>query len=160
MFSRSVVFNSVTLWTAAHLAPLSFTTSRSLLKFMSIESVMPSNHLIPSCPVLLLSSTFPSIRGFSSESALHIRWPKYWSFSFSISPSTEYSGLISFRIVWFNLLTVQMTLKSLLQQHSLKSSILWHSAFFMVLLLHPYMTSRKTVALTRQIFVGKVTVEQ
>ena len=118
-----------TPWTAAHQASLSFTVSQSLLKFMSIESVMLSNHLII-CRPLLLPSIFPSIRVFSSESVLHIRWPKYWSFSFSISPSNEYSGLISFRIDWFDLLVVQGTLRSLLQHHSLKASILQHSAFF------------------------------
>ena len=117
---------------------------------------MSSNHLILCCPLLLLPSIFPSIRVFSNESFLHIRWPKYWSFSFSISPSNEYSGLISFRIDCFDLLAVQGTLKSLLQHHSSKVSILWHSAFFMVQLLHPYMTTRKTMALTRWTFVGKV----
>ena len=116
---------------------------------------MPSNHLILCCP-LLLPSFFPSIRAFSNESALHIKWPKYWSFSFSISPSNEYSGLISFMIDWFDLLVVQGTLKSLLQQHSSKASILQHSAFFIVELSHPYMTTGKTIALTRQSFVGKV----
>ena len=122
---------------------------------MSIESVMPSNHLILCCP-LILPSIFPSIRVFSSESVLHIRWPKYWNFNFSISPSNEYSGLISFRIDWFDLLAVQGALKSLLQHHSSKASILWLSAFFMVQLSHPYMTAGKTIALTRQTFVGKV----
>ena len=135
-------------WTAACQASLSFTVSQSLPKLMSIESVMPSNHLIL-CRLLLLPSIFPSIRGFSSESALHIRWPKYSSFSFSISPSNEYSGLISFKIDWFDLLVVQGTLKSLLQHHSSKASILWCSAFFMVQLSHPYMTTGKTIALTR-----------
>ena len=115
---------------------------------------MPSNHLILCCPFLLLPSIFPSIRVFSSESTLHIRWPKYWSFS--ISPSNEYSGLISFRIYWFDLLAVQGTLKSLLRHHSSKASILWCSAFFIVQLSHPYMTTGKTIALTRWIFVGKV----
>ena len=123
---------------------------------MSIKSVMPSNHLIPYCPLLLLPSIFPSIRVFSSESVLQIRWPKYWSFSFSISPSNEYSGLISFRPDWFGLLAVQGTLKSLLQHHSSKSSIFQCSAFFTVQLSHPYMTTGKTIALTRQTFVGKV----
>ena len=118
-----------TPWIAAHQASLSFTAFQSLLKFMSIESVMLSNHLII-CRPLLLPSIFPSIRVFSHESVLHIRWPKYWSFSFSISPSNEYSGLISFRIDWFDLLVVQGTLRSLLQHHSLKASILQHSAFF------------------------------
>ena len=118
-------------------------------------SVMPSNHLIL-CRSLLLASIFPSIRVFSNESFLHIRWPKYWSFNFSISPSNEYSGLISFRMEWLDLRAVQRTLKSLLQHHSSKASILWHSAFFIVQLSHPYMTSGKTIALTRWIFVGKV----
>ena len=122
---------------------------------MSIESVMPSNHLIL-CHSLLLPSVFPSIRVFSNESVLCIRWPKYWSFSFSISPSNEYSGLISFRIDWLDLLAVQGTLKSLLQHHSSKTSILWHSTFYIVQLSHPYMTTRKTIALTRWTFVGKV----
>ena len=117
---------------------------------------MPSNHLILYCPLLLLPSIFPSIRVFSYESLLHIRCPKYWSFSFSISPSNEYSGLISFRIDWVDLLAVQGTLKSLLQQHSSKASILWHSAFFIVQLSHPYMTTGKTIALTRRTFVDKV----
>ena len=123
---------------------------------MSIEAVMPSNHPSLCHPLLLLPSVFPSIRVFSSESVLHIRWPKYWSFSFSISPSNEYSGLISFRINWFDLLAVQVTLKSLLQHCSSKASILWCSAFFMVWLSHPYMTTGKTIALTIWIFVGKV----
>ena len=124
---------------------------------MSIESVMPSNHLILCRPLLLPPSIFPSIRVFSSESVLHIRWPKYWSFSFSIGPSSEYSGLISFRIDWFDLLAVQGIFKSLLQHHSSKASILWHSAFFIVQLSHQYMTTGKTRALTRQTLVGKVT---
>ena len=136
-----------TPYTAAHQASLSITNSWSLPKLMSIESVMLSNHLIFSHPLLLLPSILPSIRVFSNESALHIRWPKYWSFSSSISPSNEYSGLISFRINWFDLLAVQGTLKSLLQHHSSKASILWHSAFFMVQLSHPYMTTGKTIAL-------------
>ena len=123
---------------------------------MSIELVMPSNHLILCHPLLLLPSPFPSIRVFSNESALRIKWPKYWSFSFSISPSNEYSGLISLRMDWLDLLAVQGTLKSLLQHHSSEASVLWHSAFFMVRLSHPYMTTGKTLALTRQIFVGKV----
>ena len=122
---------------------------------MSLESVMPSNHLILCRPLLLPSSIFPSIKVFSNESITHIRWPKYWSFSFNISPSSEYSGLISFRIDWFDLLAVQGTLKSLLQHHSSKVSILRCSAFFMVQLSHPYMTIGKTIALTRQTFVGK-----
>ena len=127
-----------------------------LLKLMSIESVMPSNHLILCHHLLLLPSVFPSIRVFSDESVLCIRWPKYWSFSFNISPSNEHPGLISFRIDWLDLLLVQGTLKSLLQHHSSKASILWHSAFFTVQLSHPYMTTGKTIALTRRTFVGKV----
>ena len=123
---------------------------------MSIESVMPSNHLILYRPLLLPTSVFPTIRVFSNESALCIRWPKYWSFSFSISPSNEHSGLISFRMDWLDLLVVQGTLKSLLQHHSSKASVLWHSAFFTVQLLHPYMTTGKTIALTRRTCVGKV----
>ena len=123
---------------------------------MSIESVMPSNHLILYCPRLLLPSIFPSIRVFSNESVLHIRWPKYWNFSFSISPSNEYSGLISFKIDWFDLLAVQRTLKSLLQHHNSKASILQCSAYFIVQLSHPYMTIGKTITLTRRIFVSKV----
>ena len=125
---------------------------------MSIESVMPSNHIILCHPLLLLPSIFPSIRVFSNESVLHIKWPKYWSLSFSISPSNEYSGLISFRMDWLDLLAVQGTLKSLLQHHSSKASILQHSAFFIVQLSHPYMTTGKTIALTRWTFVGKVIV--
>ena len=140
----------------ARQASLSVTNSQSLLKLTSIESVMPSNHLILCCPLHLLPSIFPSIRVFSNESALHIRWPKYWSFSFNIRPSNERSGLISFRTDWLDLLAVQGTLKSLLQHHSSKASILWHSAFFIVQLSHPYMTAGKTIALTRQTFVGKV----
>ena len=127
-----------------------------LLKLMSIESVMPSNHLIHCCPLLLLPSIFSSIRVFSSELVFHIRWPNYWSFSFSISPSNAYSGLISFRIDWFDLLAVQGILKSLLQHHSSKASILRHSAFFMVKLSHPHMTTGKTIALIRWTFVDKV----
>ena len=123
---------------------------------MSIKWVMPSNHLIFCCPLLLLPSIFPSIRVFSHESVLHITWPKYWNFSFSISPSNEYSGLISFRMDWLDLLAIQRTFKSLLQHHSSKASILWHSAFFIVQLSHPYMTTGKTTALTRWTFVGKV----
>ena len=123
---------------------------------MSIESVMLSNHLILCRPPLLLPSIFPNIRVFSNESALHIRWPKYWSFSFSISPSNEYSGLVSFRMDWLDLLAVQETLKSLLQYHSSKASILQHSALFIVQLSHPYMTPGKTIVLTRQTFVDKV----
>ena len=137
-------------------AYLSITNSQSLLKLMSIESVMPSNHIIFSPPLLLLPSIFPSIRVFSNESVLHIRWPKCWSFSFNISPSNEYSGLISLRINWFDFLAVQGTLKSLLQHHSSKAPILQCSAFFIVQLSHPYMTTRKTIELTRWTFVGKV----
>ena len=142
----------------AHQASLSITNSQSLLELMSIESVMPSNHLILCCPLLLLPSVFPSIRVFSNESVLHIRWPKYWSFSFSfsISPSNEYSGLSSFTIDWLDLLAVQGTLKSLLQHRSSKASFLQCSAFFMVQLSHPYMTTGETIALTRWTFVGKV----
>ena len=146
--------NSVTPRTAARQSSLSFTISQSLLKLMSIESVIPFSHLILCHPLLLLPSIFPSTRAFSNEPALCIRWPKYWSLSFSISPSNEYSGLISFRIDWLDLLAVQGTLKSLL--HSSKASILWRSAFFMVHLSHPYMTTGKTIALTRWTFVGKV----
>ena len=145
-----------TPWIAARQASLSITNSRSWLKLMSIESVMPSNYLILCRPLLLLPSIFPSIRGFSNESTLHMRWPKYWSFSFSISPSNEYSGLISFRMDWLDLLTVQGTLKSLLQHHSSKAPIFRRSAFFTVQLSHPYMTTEKTIAFTRRIFVGKV----
>ena len=146
----------VTPWTAVRQASLSVANSQSLLRLMSVESVMPSNHLILFHPLLLLPSIFPSIRVFSNESALRIRWPKYWSFSFSISPSSEHSGLISFRMDWFDLLVVQETLKSLLQHHSSKSSILWRSAFLIVQLSHPYMTTGKIIALTRWTFVGKV----
>ena len=154
--SLSLLRLFATPWTAAHQASLSITNSWSLLKFMSIESVMPSNHLILCHSLLLSPSIFPSIRVFSNESALCITWPKYWSFSFSISPSNEYSRLISFRMDWLDLLAVQGSLKSLLQHHSSKASIFWHSAFFMVQLSHLYMTTGKTKALTRQIFVGKV----
>ena len=140
----------------AHQASLSITNSRSLLKLIFIESVMPSNHLILCRPLLLLPSAFPSIRVFSNESVLCIRWSKYWSFSFSISPSHEYSGLISFRIDWFDLLAFQEILKSLPQHNSSKASILWCSAFFIVQLSHPYMTTGKTIALTTQTFGGKV----
>ena len=146
----------VTLWTAACQASLFITNSWSPPKPMSIESVMPSNHLILCRPLLLLPSIFPSFRVFSNESALHIRWPKYWSFSFNISPSNEHPGLISFRMDWLDLLAVQGTLKSLLQHHSLKASILQRSACFIVQLLHPYMTTGKTIALTRRTFVDKV----
>ena len=148
--------NSVTPWTAACQASLSITKSRSLLRLMSIESVMPSNHLILCRPLLLLPSIFPSIRVLVNESVLHIRWPKYWSFSFSISPSNEYSELVSFSIAWSDVLAVQGTLKSLPQHHSSKASILWHSAFFMVQLSQPYMTAGITIALTRRTFVAKV----
>ena len=137
--------------------PCPITSSQSLLKLMSIKSVMPSNHLILCRPLLLLPSIFPSIRVFSNESVLHIRWPKYWNFSFSIRPSNEYSGLISFRMDWLDLLVVQETLKSLLQHHSSKASILWCSDFFIVQLSHPYMTTGKTIkALTRWTFFSKV----
>ena len=133
-----------TPWTAARQASRSITNSQSLLKLMSFESVMPSNHLILCHPLLILLSIFPSIRVFLNESVLHIRWPKYWSLSFSISPSSEYSGLISFRMDWLDLLAVQGTLKSLLQHHSSKASILQHSTFFIVQLSHPCMTTKKT----------------
>ena len=143
-------------WTTAHQASLSFTISQSLLKPMSTESMMPSNHLILCPPLLLLPSIFPSNRVFSNESAFHIRWPKYQSFCFNISPSNEHPGLISFRINWLNLLAVQGTLKSLLQHYSSKVSILLHSAFFIVQFSYPYMTTGKTIALTRWTFVDKV----
>ena len=146
----------VTPWIAAHQASLSSTNSRSLLKPMSIESVMPSNHLILCHPLLLLPPICPSIMVFSNESTVRMRWPKYWSFSFSISPSNEYPGLISFRMDWLDLLAVQGTLKSLLQHHSSKASIFTHPAFFTVQLSLPYMTTGKTVALIRRTFVGKV----
>ena len=155
-FSHSHVRLFVTPWTAARQASLSITNSQSLSKLMFIESVMLSNHLILSRPLLLLPSIFPSIRVFSNESALRIRWPKYWSFSFNISPSNEHSGLISIRMDWLDLLTVRGTLKSLLQHHSSKASILWCSAFFIVQLPYPYMTNGKTIALTRWTFVDKV----
>ena len=135
---------------------LSITNSRSLLKLMSIESVMPSSHLILCCPLLLLPPIPPSLRVFSNESTLHMRWSKYWTFSFSVSPSNEHPGLISFRMDWLDLLAFQGTLKSLLQHHSSKASIFWHLAFFTVQLSHPYMTTGKTIALTRWTFVGKV----
>ena len=147
--------DSVTPWTAAHQASLSFTNSRSLFKLISIKLVMPSSHLILCHPLILLPS-ISSVTFFSKESVLHIRWPKYCSSSFSISPSNEYSGLISFRMDWLDLLAVQGTLKSLLQHHSSKASILWRSAFFLVQLSHPYMTTGKTIALTRWSFDGKV----
>ena len=139
-----------TPWTTARQASLSITNFQSLPKLLSIELVMPSNHLILCCPLLLLPSIFPRIRVFSSESALHIRWPKYWSFRFNISPSNEHSGLISFRMDWLDLLAVQGTLNSLLQHHSSKAPILLCSAFFIVQLSHPYLTTGKTIALTRQ----------
>ena len=146
----------MTPWTAACQASLSITNSQSLFKLTSIESVMPSNHLILCRPLFFPPSIFPSIRIFSDESALHIRWPKYWSFSFNISPSNEYSGLISFRMDWLDLLAVQGTLKSLLQHHSSKASVFQCSAFFTVQLSCPYMTTGKTIALTRRTFVCKV----
>ena len=154
--SLSHVWLFATPWTAALQASLSIINSWSLLKIMSIASVMPSNHLMLCHPLLLLPSIFPSIRVFSNELVLRIRWPKYWSFSFNISPSNEYSGLISFRMDWLDLLAVQGTLKSLLQHHSSKSSILWCSAFFIVQLSHPYMTTGKTIALTWETFVSKI----
>ena len=152
----SCVWLFIIQWTAASQASLSITNSRSLLKLMSIESVMPSSHLILCHPLLLSPSIFPRIRVFSDETVLHIRWQKYWSFSFSISSSNEYSGLISFRMDWLDLLAVQGTLKSLLQHHSSKASILQCSPFFTVQLSHPYMTTGKTIALTRWTFIGKV----
>ena len=165
-FQGSAQFSSVqslsrvrlfaTPWTEAHQASLSITNSQSLFKLMSIESVMPFNHLILCRPLLLLPSIFPSIRVFSNESILHIRWPKYWSFSFSISSSSEYSGLIYFRMDWLDLLAGQRTLKSLLQHHSSKVWILQCSAFFIVQLSHPYMPSGKTIALTRWTFGSKI----
>ena len=154
--SLSHVRLSAAQWTAALQASLSITNSRSLLKLMSIESVMPSNDLILCRPLLLLPSNFPSLRVFSSESVLRIRWPKYWNFSFNISPSNEHSGLISFSIDWFDLLAVQGTLKSLLQHHVSKASILLCSAFFIVQLSYPHMTTGKTIALTGRSFGGKV----
>ena len=152
LLSRVRLF--ATPWIAARQASLSFTISWRLLKLMAIESVMPSSHLILCHPLLFLPSIIPSIRVFSNESALLIMWPKYWSFSISLSQ--EYSGLISFRIDWFYLLAIQGTLKSLFQHHSSKASVLWCSAFFMVQLSHPYMTTEKTIALTIWSFVGKV----
>ena len=148
--------NSVTPWTTARQASLSFTNSQSLIKLMSIESLMLSNHIILCHPLLLPPSVIPSNRIFSTESVLHIRWPKYWSFSYSISPSNEYSGLISFRMDWLHLLAVQGTLKSLLQNHNSETSILRCSAFFMVQLSHPYIATEKTIILTGQTLVGKV----
>ena len=165
-YKRQKLFNSVqslscvqlfvTPWTAARQASLSITNSQSLLKLMSIQSVMPSSHLILCHPLLLLPSIFPSIRVFSNESVLCTRLPKYWSLSLSISPSNKYSGLISFRMDWLDLLAVQATLKSLLQHHSSKASTLQRSGFFIVQLSHPYMTTRKTMALTRWTIEGKV----
>ena len=151
--SRVRIF--ATPWIAARQASLSITNSRSLLKLMSIKSVMPSSHLIPCCPLILLPPVPPSIRVFSSESTLHTTWPKYWSFSFSISPSNQYPGLISFRMDWLDLLAVQGTLKSLLQYHSSKASILWSSVFFIVQLSHPYMITGKTIALTDGLLLAK-----
>ena len=155
-FSHSVVSDSVTPWTAACQASLSIANSWNPPKPMSIELVMPSNYLILCHPLLLLPSIFPSIRVFSNESVLCIRWPKYWSFSFNISPFNEHPGLISFRMDWLDLFAVQGTLESLLQHHSSKASILWRSAFFIVQLSHPHMTIGRTIALTRWTFVGKV----
>ena len=154
--SLSRVWLFATPWTVEHQASLSITNSQSLLKLMSTELVMPSNHFILCHPLLLLPSIFLSIRVFSNESVLRIRWPKHCSFSFSISPSNEYSGFIFFRIDWFDLFAVQGTLKSLLQHHSSKASILRHSVFFIAQLLHPYMSTGKTIALPAQTFVGKV----
>ena len=155
-FSHSVVSDSETPRIAAHQASLSTTNSRSTHKLMSIQSVMPSNHLILCCPLLLLPPIPLSIRVFSNESTLHMRWPKYWSFTLSISPSNEHPGLVSSGMDWLDLLAVQGTRESLLQHHSSKVSILWHSAFFTVQLSHPYMTTGKTIPLTRRTFVGKV----
>ena len=154
--SLSHVWIFATSWSATGQASLSITNSQSLPKLMPIESVMPSNHLLLCRPLLLLPSIFPSIRVFSNESSLCIRWPKYWSFSFNVSPSNEHLRLISFRMGWLDLLAIQGTLKSLLQHHSSKASILRYSAFFIVQLSHPYMTTGKTIALARRIFVGKV----
>ena len=165
-YSKSIEFSSVQLlsrvrlfatpWIAARQASLSITISWSSLRLTSMESVMPSSHLILCRPLLLLPSIPPSIRVFSNESTLCMRWPKYWSFSFSITPSKEHPGLLSFRMDWLDLLAVQGTLKSLLQNHNSKASVLWRSVFFMVQLSHPYLTTGKTIALTRRIFVGKV----
>ena len=154
--SLSHVRLSATPWITACQASLSITDSRSLPKPMSIESVMPSNHLIFCCPLLLLPIILPSIRVFSNDSTLCMRWPKYWNFSFNLSPSNEHTGRISFKMDWLDLLAGQGTLKSLLQHHSSKASILWRSAFFIIQLSHPYMTTEKTIALTRWTFVGKV----
>ena len=156
-FSRSVVSNSLRSLGLQHARPpLSITNSRSLLRLMSFELVMTSNHLILWRPLLPPPSPFPSIRVFSSESVLHIKWPKYGNFTFSISPSNEHPGLIPFRMDWLDLLAVQGTLKNLFQHHSSKASILWRSAFFIDQLSHPYMTTGKTIALTRRTFVDKV----
>ena len=159
-FSSAQSLSSVRLfatpWIASHQASLSITNSRSLLKPMSIKLVMPSSHVICCCRLLLLPPIPPSIRDFSTESTIYMRWPKYWSFSFNISPSNEHPGLIAFRMDWLDLLVVQGTLKSLLQHHSSKASILWCSASFTVQLSHPYMTTGNTIALTRWTFVGKV----
>ena len=157
-FSHSVMPNSVIPWTAAHQTFLSIMSSQSLLKIMSIKSVKTSNHLILCRPLLFPPSIFPSIRVFSNESVLHIRWPKYWSFSFSISPSKEYSGLLSFRMDWLDLLAVQGTLKSLLQHHSSKAPIFQCSAFFIVQLSHLYMTTGKTITLTRWTLLAKLSL--
>ena len=154
--SLSRIWLFATPWTAARQASLSITNSQNLPKLMSIESVMPSSHFYLCCPLLLLPPIPPTIRVFSNESTLRMRWPKYWSFSFSISPSNEHPGLISFRMDWLDFLAVHGTLKSLLQHHSSKASILRHSAFFTVQFSHPNMTTRKTIALTRPTFVGKV----
>ena len=154
--SLSRIWLLATPWTAALQASLSITNPRSLLKLMSIEAVMPSSHLILCRPLLLLPSIFPCIRIFSNKSALHIRWPTYWSFSFNISSSNEHSGLIFFRMYWLDLLAIQGTLKSLLQHHNSKASILLCSGFFIVQLLYPYRTTGKTVGLNRWTFVGKV----
>ena len=154
--SLSHVWLFVTPWAVAHWASLSITNPWNLLKLISIESVMPSNHLTLCRPLLLPPSIFPSIRVFPNESALHIRWPEYWSFSFSISPPNEYSGLISFRMAWLDCLAVQGTLKSLLQHHNSKASIIRSSAFFIVQLSYPYLTTGKNIPLTRWTFVGKV----
>ena len=154
--SLSHVWLSESPWTAAYQASLSITNSQSLLRLMPTESVMPSNHLIHCHPLLLPHSNFPGIRVYSNESALRNRWANYWSFSFSISPSNEHPGLISFRMDWLDLLTAQGTLKSLLQHRSSKASILRHSALFIVQLSHPYMTTGKTIPLTRRTFIGKV----
>ena len=155
-FSRSVMSDSATPWIAALQASLSITNSWSLLKLMPIESVMPSSHITLCHPLFLLPPIPPSIRVFSNKSTLRMRWPKYWSFSFSISPSNEHPGMISFRMDWLDLLTVQGTFKSLVQHHSSKASIFRCSAFFTVQLSHPYMTTGKTITLTRWVIVGKV----